>query len=174
MLKMPKAESTPSTSGGTPSDTGSISPKPSHPARKRQSTSKQGRASPTNADQQQRVSKQRLTAHQKNTNHKDAENKRRNAIRDQFSALSYIVPGTEGQERSEYVMLQKSVSYLREILEERRELISQVEKRGGIVEDRLRLTEKDYGGRNWQTKNMDEFEKQRARRPGAGDDDGED
>ena len=52
-------------------------------------------------------SKPRLTASQKNFNHKDAENKRRTAIRERFTELSNLVPGAQGHERSEQIMLVK-------------------------------------------------------------------
>ncbi|KAK5093161.1 Transcription factor [Exophiala xenobiotica] len=63
-------------------------------------------------------SKPRLTPHQKDTNHKDAENKRRTAIRENFTTLSQVVPGTEGQERSEQVMLVKTKEYLVDSIKE--------------------------------------------------------
>jgi hypothetical protein len=104
-----------------------------------------------------KVSKPRLTAHQKNTNHKDAENKRRNAIRDQFLELSRIVPDTQGQDRSEYVMLQKTVAYLKEALEKRRNLVAAAEARGEMVSEDMKLSDQDWGGRKWRPKNLEEW-----------------
>jgi hypothetical protein len=104
-----------------------------------------------------KVSKPRLTAHQKNTNHKDAENKRRNAIRDQFLELSRIVPDTQGQDRSEYVMLQKTVAYLKEALEKRRNLVAAAEARGEMVGEDMKLSDQDWGGRKWRPKNLEEW-----------------
>ena len=157
---MPKADSP------TPDDasliTSSASPEP-QPRRK----------SKTSTDN--KVSKPRLTAHQKNTNHKDAENKRRNAIRDQFLTLSRIVPGTEGQERSEHVMLQKTVAHLKEVMEERRELVSRIEARGGRVADELKLHEHDWGGKDWAPRGVEEWERIRGIKPGtAAEGEGED
>jgi Helix-loop-helix DNA-binding domain len=104
-----------------------------------------------------KASKPRLTAHQKNTNHKDAENKRRNAIRDQFLELSRIVPGTLGQDRSEYVMLQKTVAYLKEAVEKRRNLIAVAEARGETVREEMKLSDQDWGGQKWKPKNLEEW-----------------
>jgi hypothetical protein len=104
-----------------------------------------------------KASKPRLTAHQKNTNHKDAENKRRNAIRDQFLELSKIVPDTQGQDRSEYVMLQKTVAYLKEALEKRRALIAAAEARGELVEEDLKLSDQEWGGHKWRQRNLLEW-----------------
>lgn len=104
-----------------------------------------------------KASKPRLTAHQKNTNHKDAENKRRNAIRDQFLELSKIVPDTLGQDRSEYVMLQKTVAYLKEAIEKRRNLVAAAETRGEIVSPNMKMSEQDWGGKKWRQKNLEEW-----------------
>jgi len=141
---MPKADS----SSPTPSSSVSSDQSETSTSRRKSSTTN------TNAA---KTSKPRLTAHQKNTNHKDAENKRRNAIRDQFLELSRIVPGAKGQERSEYVMLQKTVSYLKKAMEERRELVQAIEKRGGIVEDDVKLGEENWGGKEWRPKGLEEW-----------------
>src|ERR1700730_10414046 len=107
----------------------SSSPMRSSPETSDSESSTERRKSPTS--HATKVSKPRLTAYQKNTNHKDAENNRRNAIRDQFLELSKTVPDTQGQDRSEYVMLQKTVAYLKEALEKRRTLVAAAEERGG-------------------------------------------
>jgi hypothetical protein len=104
-----------------------------------------------------KVSKPRLTAYQKNTNHKDAENKRRNAIRDQFLELSKIVPDTLGQDRSEYVMLQKTVAYIKEAVEKRRSLIVAVEARGEMVSEDMKISDQDWKGPKWRPKNLEEW-----------------
>jgi hypothetical protein len=104
-----------------------------------------------------KASKPRLTAHQKNTNHKDAENKRRNAIRDQFLELSKIVPDTLGQDRSEYVMLQKTVAYIKEAVEKRRTLIAAAEARGEIVSGDMKMSDQDWRGPKWRPKNLEEW-----------------
>ena len=127
------------------------------------------------------ASKPRLTAHQKNTNHKDAENKRRNAIREQFTELASLVPGAEGLERSEYVMLKKTVAHFREEATERRKLVQELQRNGIEVDDELILGEEQYGGMQWKTTNVDEFEAAKRKRiekeggtvPGSNDGDEE-
>lgn len=110
------------------------------------------------------ATKPRLTAHQKNTNHKDAENKRRNAIREQFTELASLVPGAEGLERSEYVMLQKTIAHFRDEVEERRRMVTELQKKGAAVERDLVLGEEQYGGGKWKTGNLEEFERARRKR----------
>ena len=116
--------------------------------------------------------KGRLSEKEKNTNHKDAENKRRNAIRDQFLELSRIVPGTEGMERSEYVMLRKTVAYLTDCLEERRKLLGILERKGFSDEelDTLRLGEEEWGGKEWKPSGVEEWERSKGKRTGDGAD----
>ena len=63
------------------------------------------------------------------------EQKRRQAIREGFDRLTELVPGLEGQGRSEGVVLQKTVAFMREQLEERRSLIQTIERNGGHVAD---------------------------------------
>lgn len=64
-----------------------------------------------------------------------AEQKRRQAIREGFDRLTELVPGLEGQGRSESVVLKKTVDYMREQLTERRRLVAQIEELGGEVDD---------------------------------------
>ena len=66
------------------------------------------------------------------------EQKRRQAIREGFDRLCDLVPGMEGQGRSEGLVLQKTVEFLREQLEERRRLIEAVERKGEHVDDALK------------------------------------
>ncbi len=63
---------------------------------------------------------------------------RRQAIREGFDRLTELVPGLEGQGRSEGIVLKKTVVYMREQLEERRELIRKIEENGGQVDDGLK------------------------------------
>lgn len=127
------------------------------------------------------ATKPRLTAHQKNTNHKDAENKRRNAIREQFTELASLVPGAEGLERSEYVMLQKTIAHFQDEVTERRRLVQELQTKGLDVDVDLILGEDQYGGSKWKTSNVDEFETAKRKRiekeggivPGGNDGDGE-
>jgi heteromeric Ino2p/Ino4p transcription factor len=69
---------------------------------------------------------------------KTLEQKRRQAIREGFDRLTELVPGLEGQGRSESVVLKKTVDYMRAQVEERRQLVTQIEERGGVVEDEMR------------------------------------
>ena len=111
---------------------------------------------------QHKTSKPRLSTHQKNTNHKDAENKRRGAIRERFTDLSQMVPGTQGQERSEQVMLTKTAEFLKQLLREQRQLEAMADARGILVNDKYRLTDSDYGGGQWKQPHMGEYQKQKA------------
>lgn len=109
-------------------------------------------------------SKPRLTAVQKNTNHKDAENKRRNAIRERFTELSQLVPDAAGQERSEQVMLQKTKAYLQDSIEEIRQLELQAEARGIQLPEDVKLKDTDYLGRDWKHPNLDKYEKSKLKK----------
>lgn len=74
--------------------------------------------------------KQRLSEAEKKKNHIESEKKRREAIREGFESLSRIIPGCEGQARSEAVVLQKTVSYLRDQLRKKDELWQQAQRQG--------------------------------------------
>lgn len=52
--------------------------------------------------------------------------------------MASIVPGLEGQGRSEGHVLNVSVQFILEQIEERRRLVEQVEARGGVVSDELK------------------------------------
>jgi hypothetical protein len=67
--------------------------------------------------------KPRLTAEQKKKNHIESEKKRREAIRAGFEKLAEIVPGVQGQARSE-------VAYLREQLAKKEALKDQAMENG--------------------------------------------
>ncbi|PGH35361.1 hypothetical protein GX50_01825 [[Emmonsia] crescens] len=82
--------------------------------------------------------KPRLTEQEKKNNHIASEQKRRAAIREGFDRLTELVPGLEGQGRSEGVVLRKTVDFMQLKLQERRELVEEIEKRGGSIEDALR------------------------------------
>lgn len=66
------------------------------------------------------------------------EQKRRQAIREGFDRLTELVPGLEGQGRSESVVLKKTVDYMRAQLAERRRLVGRIDELGGHVEDGMR------------------------------------
>ncbi|ORY57218.1 uncharacterized protein BCR38DRAFT_354762 [Pseudomassariella vexata] len=82
--------------------------------------------------------KPRLTEEEKKANHIQSEQKRRQAIRDGFDRLCELVPGLEGQGRSEGLVLKRSVEYMREQLERRRELVLAMEARGEPVMEKYR------------------------------------
>jgi heteromeric Ino2p/Ino4p transcription factor len=72
------------------------------------------------------------------------EQKRRQAIREGFDRLTELVPGLEGQGRSEGIVLNRTVTYIRDQLAARRELIQKVESSGGTVDDALRKSVSDF------------------------------
>lgn len=80
----------------------------------------------------------RLTEEEKKGNHIASENKRRCAIRQGFDKLSDMVPGLEGCGRSEGHVLNVSVQFIMDKLAERRELVEQIEARGGAVPAELK------------------------------------
>lgn len=66
------------------------------------------------------------------------EQKRRQAIREGFDRLTELVPGLEGQGRSEGLVLKRTVEYMRQQLDEREKMITEVEKKGGHVDPKLK------------------------------------
>lgn len=66
------------------------------------------------------------------------EQKRRQAIREGFDRLTELVPGLEGQGRSEGLVLKKTVDYMREQIAERQVLVDRVEGAGGDVDEKLK------------------------------------
>ncbi|KAJ9611345.1 Transcription factor [Cladophialophora chaetospira] len=136
---------------------------------------------PASSKKASRVAKPRLTASQKNFNHKDAENKRRTAIRDRFTELSNLVPGAQGHERSEQIMLMKTTEYLREQLIEQRRLEEMAKKQGITIDAGEPMRDDDFGGPKWKDINMQQYEaskqkkeaseSQQTSRQGEGEDD---
>lgn len=72
----------------------------------------------------------RLSEAQKKENHIRSEQKRREAIREGFDRLAAIVPGMEGQGRSEAVVLEATIKYLRDKIVERQNIISKAKEKG--------------------------------------------
>ncbi|KAF2676997.1 hypothetical protein K458DRAFT_269147, partial [Lentithecium fluviatile CBS 122367] len=72
----------------------------------------------------------RLTEAQKKENHIRSEQKRREAIREGFDRLASIVPGMEGQGRSEAVVLEATLQHMREQITKRKELIAEGRAKG--------------------------------------------
>ncbi|RKF80812.1 putative mlx-interacting protein [Golovinomyces cichoracearum] len=81
--------------------------------------------------------KPRLSEHEKKANHIASEQKRRQAIREGFDRLTELVPGLEGQGRSESVVLRKTVDYIRAQLTERKRLVRRVRELGGQIEPEM-------------------------------------
>lgn len=86
----------------------------------------------------QEKEKPRLTDQEKKNNHIASEQKRRAAIREGFDRLTELVPGLEGQGRSESIVLQKTVDFIHLKLQERQNLIAEIENKGGRVDDSFR------------------------------------
>ncbi|KAI1818267.1 hypothetical protein GGS20DRAFT_348921 [Poronia punctata] len=82
--------------------------------------------------------KPRLTEEEKKQNHIASEQKRREAIRAGFDRLCSLVPGLEGQGRSEGLVLKRTVEYIREQLILRRNLVEAAEARGEHVPPELK------------------------------------
>lgn len=101
--------------------------------------------------------KARLTDQQKKKHHIESEKKRREAIRAGFDRLTGIVPGTEGLGRSEAVVLQSTVQYMREQIAEKERLTQIAVEQGkwqkSTVDDVYRQTEKEI--RDREEVNMD-------------------
>ncbi|KAF2091295.1 helix-loop-helix DNA-binding domain-containing protein, partial [Saccharata proteae CBS 121410] len=74
--------------------------------------------------------KPRLTEEEKKNNHIASEQKRRQAIRQGFDRLAAIVPGMEGQGRSEAIVLEATVKYMKEQYEEQRRLVEKMREKG--------------------------------------------
>ncbi|KAK4178843.1 hypothetical protein QBC36DRAFT_93237 [Triangularia setosa] len=74
--------------------------------------------------------KPRLTKEQKKSNHIQSEQKRRHAIREAYDNLCTQVPGLEGQARSEGVVLNGIVDYVRKLMLERQKMIAECEAKG--------------------------------------------
>jgi hypothetical protein len=74
--------------------------------------------------------KPRLTEQEKKNNHIASEQKRRQAIREGFDRLATIVPGMEGQGRSENLVLQSTIDYMKAQIEEYQRLKAEAEAAG--------------------------------------------
>lgn len=74
--------------------------------------------------------KPRLTEQEKKNNHIASEQKRRQAIRDGFDRLANIVPGMEGQGRSENLVLQATIEHMKAQLIEYHQLVADAKAAG--------------------------------------------
>ncbi|KAL2871882.1 uncharacterized protein BJX67DRAFT_376736 [Aspergillus lucknowensis] len=99
-------------------------------------------STPTNSSRQGGAGgdrdKPRLTEQEKKNNHIASEQKRRAAIREGFDRLTELVPGLEGQGRSESIVLKKTVDFIHLKIQERKELIAEIERRGGRISEDMR------------------------------------
>ncbi|KAL7823101.1 hypothetical protein V8C26DRAFT_385406 [Trichoderma gracile] len=82
--------------------------------------------------------KPRLTEEEKKQNHIASEQKRRQAIREGFDRLTELVPGLEGQGRSEGLVLKRTVDYMRDQIVQRQALIERIERAGGTVDPKYK------------------------------------
>lgn len=78
--------------------------------------------------------KPRQTMEERKKKHIASEKKRRQAVREGFDRLTELVPGLEGMGRSQGFVLQRTVEFIRDQIEERRRLIAQIEENGGQVD----------------------------------------
>jgi len=74
--------------------------------------------------------KLRLTEQEKKSNHIASEQKRRQAIREGFDEIADLVPGLQGQGRSEAIVLQGATAYMRKLLAERWQLVAEGRRMG--------------------------------------------
>lgn len=97
------------------------------------------------ATQANTADKPRLTDAQKKENHIASEQKRRQAIRENFDRLAEIVPGMEGQGRSEAVVLAATVEYLRAELTVKEQLCEEMRRREPMGEARIEEVYRQQG-----------------------------
>ncbi|CAI0647215.1 Protein max [Colletotrichum siamense] len=90
------------------------------------------------ADGDQPEEKPRLTEAEKKQNHIASEQKRRQAIREGFDRLTELVPGLEGQGRSEGLVLKRTVEFMRDQLAERRAMVERLENSGVEVDEKFK------------------------------------
>ena len=121
-----------------------------------------------NKKKSNKPSKARLTSDQKNTNHREAENKRRDGLREQYEKLAQQVPGAENDSKSEERLLSKTADYVEEQIVAVRKLIAEYDAKGMAVPDDIRnlLGDDDFGGPSWKSPHMDEYEAKKAQREG--------
>ncbi|KAG0138145.1 hypothetical protein HOY82DRAFT_476759 [Tuber indicum] len=112
-------------------------PPPSPQTSKRRKTKAKSQEAKESSPTMASSDRPRLSEQEKKNNHIASEQKRRMAIREGFDRLTEIVPGLEGQGRSESIVLKKSVDHMRDVLDERQELIRRIKALGGDVPPEL-------------------------------------
>lgn len=80
------------------------------------------------------AAKARLTEEQKKKNHIESEKKRREAIRQGFDRLSTLVPGMQGQARSEAIVLAATVEHMRAMVAQREQIAAAATAKGWSAE----------------------------------------
>jgi heteromeric Ino2p/Ino4p transcription factor len=79
--------------------------------------------------------KPRLTEQEKKNNHIASEQKRRQAIREGFDRLASLVPGYEGQGRSESLVLSAALQHMEDHLKQYHDFVDEAKRRGVDVSD---------------------------------------
>jgi heteromeric Ino2p/Ino4p transcription factor len=92
------------------------------------------------------AAKARLTEQEKKNNHIASEQKRRQAIRDGFDKLAELVPGMKGQGRSENLVLQNTIDYLKKEIDDHEGLMRLAREKGVRTED-LKIEDINHGFR---------------------------
>lgn len=119
----------------------SCSPSPSHTPQKKvcgKSTRESLDKDSHQRQEKDKDEKRRLTEEEKKKNHINSEKKRRAGIRGGFDVLSKMIPGFEGMARSEGRVVAGAVEYGLELIQERNQLIAELESHGVQVEDGMR------------------------------------
>ncbi|SMQ45459.1 unnamed protein product [Zymoseptoria tritici ST99CH_3D7] len=83
--------------------------------------------------------KARLMNKQKKKNHIKSEKKRRDAIRVGFDRLAHVVSGTQGQGRSEAVIVHDTLAFTRGTIEKRKAMHAGATKKGWNEAQTLRV-----------------------------------
>ena len=78
------------------------------------------------------------------------------------------MPGANGHERSEQVMLNKSTEYLRDLLLEKRRLEEMARQQSIEIDSGEPMREDDFGGPKWKATNMEQYEASKQKREGGG------
>jgi heteromeric Ino2p/Ino4p transcription factor len=103
--------------------------------------------------------KPRLTEQEKKNNHIASEQKRRQAIRDGFDRLANIVPGMTGQGRSENLVLQSTLDYMKKQLDEYNAMMAEAQLRNidtrdvkieGVDQQQILHVQPGHSGQNEQ------------------------
>ncbi|KIW08973.1 hypothetical protein, variant [Verruconis gallopava] len=79
--------------------------------------------------------KPRLTEEEKKSNHIASEQKRRQAIREGFDRLASLVPGMEGQGRSESLVLNAAIQHMKDEIVQYKQLLAQAQATGIDTKD---------------------------------------